>query len=149
MIRVDPDPGVVLSPEEDYGLATLVDLSRLLVLEDGTGVLSSDIVRLTVSPTVAGDRVGDPGDVARGKWTFAVRDGEVGISRALLARVTALAGAGVEQRSSARDRHGRVPSSENPLVADGDFRDPVVSRCAAALRDARRTPGAAQGQNAE
>ena len=134
MIRVDPE--AVLSPEEDYGLATLIDLARLLALEAGARAEGEDIVRVTVTPSPTADRVGEPSDLARGQWAFAVRDGEVGIPRHLLARVTALAGAGAEQRSSARDRHGRVPSSENPLVAAGDFRDPVVSRCAAALRAA-------------
>jgi hypothetical protein len=63
-------------------------------------------------------------------------DGEVRISRAALRQVTAVAGAGVEQGSVARDRYGRVPASENPLVAAGRFRAPVVSRLAVALRQA-------------
>jgi len=67
---------------------------------------------------------------------YKISDGTVGVSRACLRLVADLAGAGVEQRNTAVDRHGRVPSTENPLVAAGREREPVVSTAAAALRAA-------------
>ncbi len=47
--------------------------------------------------------------------------------------VATIAG-GAEQAATARDRHGRVPSSANPLVAAGLERRPVVTEAATALR---------------
>ena len=47
----------------------------------------------------------------------------------------------MEQRSTATDRHGRVPSAENPLVAAGQSRRPVVSLLAMELRRAVRRGG--------
>jgi hypothetical protein len=63
-------------------------------------------------------------------------DGEVRISKAALRGIAEVAGAASEQRSSARDRHGRVPSAENPLVAAGQSRRPVVSLLAMEFRRA-------------
>jgi hypothetical protein len=47
-----------------------------------------------------------------------------------------VAGGGIEQRCTTTDRHGRVPSSENPLVAAGQSRRPIVSQLAQELRRA-------------
>ncbi|HEY7686153.1 MAG TPA: hypothetical protein VH833_08625 [Gemmatimonadales bacterium] len=126
MIRptVPPD----LSAGERYGLDVLLDLSRLLILSDP----AADVVRLTIGAKrpvsldhfVQHDVVPERGD------------GEVRVERDILTCVTALAGAGAEQTVRATDRHGRVPSTENPLVRAGRERVPVVQRYAAALRTA-------------
>jgi hypothetical protein len=42
----------------------------------------------------------------------------------------------VEQRSTATDRHGRVPAAENPMVAAGRARQPAISQLATELRRA-------------
>jgi hypothetical protein len=72
-------------------------------------------------------------------------DGVVTISRDILRHVTDVAGAAAEQGSTARDRHDRVPSTENPLVQVGGERVPIVTQTAAAFREsARRAAGARQ-----
>jgi hypothetical protein len=58
------------------------------------------------------------------------------VSRAALRAVTEVAGGAFEQRSTRTDRHGRVPSAENPLVAAGQSRRPIVSLLAQELRRA-------------
>jgi hypothetical protein len=116
-----PAADTPLSSAERFALALLVDLSRLVPVDDP----SANVVRLVVADTA-------PSAPAR----FAPGDGTVTLGRDLLRWVTSVAGAGAEQRSDARDRHGRVPSSENPLVIEGIARDPVVSRVAVELRDA-------------
>jgi len=116
-----------LPAAERYGLDVLLDLSRLLVVDD-TG---ADTVRVTVAD--------DPVDAAAftaGRWRPPHADGEVRVSRDALRHVADLAGAGEEQRATARDRHGRVPADANPLVRAGVAREPVVSRHAGALRGA-------------
>ncbi len=137
MIRLDSRPS--LSAAERYGLTTLVDLSRLLIVDEKPESAGADVVHVTVDPD-NGDEGTARARLVHGQWAFAVREGEVGVPRSLACAVTDIAGAGVEQRTSGRDRHGRVPSSENPLVAVGGdgarWRDPVVSRCAVALRRA-------------
>ena len=128
MIRpaVPPD----LSAGERYGLEVLLDLSRLLVVVDP----AADVVRLTIGTTtpISLDhfvRRDAPPPPERG-------DGEVRVGRDVLTCVTALAGAGAEQSVRATDRHGRVPSAENPLVRAGRERVPVLQRYAAQLRAA-------------
>jgi peptidoglycan/xylan/chitin deacetylase (PgdA/CDA1 family) len=125
---VPPD----LSAGERYGLDVLLDLSRLLVVLDP----AADVVRLTIGastpPPVSLDHF------ARYDMTPVRGDGEVHIGRDVLNCVTALAGAGAEQGVRATDRHGRVPSAENPLVRAGRERVPVVQRYAAELRAAVR-----------
>ncbi len=126
MIRpaVPPD----LSAGERYGLDVLLDLSRLLILSDP----AADVVRLTIdaSTPVPLDRFLQD-DVVPER-----ADGAVRVDRDILTCVTALAGAGAEQTVRATDRHGRVPSTENPLVRAGREREPVVQRYAVALRAA-------------
>src|SRR6185437_8341874 len=67
-----------------------------------------------------------------------VLDGAVLVERVRLRAVADVAGAAIEQRSAARDRHDRVPSSANPLVTAGHERQPVVSEMALAFRAAVR-----------
>lgn len=91
---------------ERWALETLVDLARLLPAE---GTLSG-AVRVTIGE---GER-------------YLVSPGAVAVGRGALDRVVAIAGAGVEQRSSARDQHDRVPADANPLVIERTDRRPVV-----------------------
>jgi hypothetical protein len=121
---VPPD----LSAGERYGLDVLLDLSRLLVVLDP----AADVVRLTIgaSPPVSLDHF------VRHEVTPERADAEVRVGRDVLSCVTALAGAGAEQGVGATDRHGRVPSVENPLVRAGREQVPVVQFYAAELRAA-------------
>jgi hypothetical protein len=118
-----------LSAAEQFGLDVLLDLSRVLVVASGAaGGVPLTIAGASGPLTVAG---------ARGRrWGIEGRDSAVTIERPLLALVAELAGAAAEQRSSASDRYGRVPPTENALVQSGDERDPVVNRMALALRAA-------------
>jgi hypothetical protein len=118
-----------LRPSQRYGLDLLVDLSRLLPLEVG----EADVVRLSVvERSSAGSAAADLSSQA----ALERSEGEVRISSAALRAVAEVAGGGIEQRSTASDRHGRVPSSENPLVAAGQSRRPIVSQLALELRRA-------------
>ncbi len=112
MIRLDLPAD--LSAADRWAVDTLVDLARLLPCND-TG---ADVVRLRVREG-AGMHVGE---------------GVVELGRELLTRVVAVAGAGAEQRSTKEDQHGRVPAEENPLVASGEERRPVIQLLAAELR---------------
>ncbi len=129
MIRL-PGDGAQLTAAERFGVELLVDLARLVPMEDPR----AEVVVLEVV-----DRAGagaDLSELAAGGWGIEPRDGVVRVPRALLARLTGIAGASAEQRSAERDPHDRVPSRENLLVAAGMERDPVVSLAALAFRDA-------------
>lgn len=126
MIRLGVPPD--LTARERYGLDVLVDLSRLVVVLDP----AANAVRLGV--------VNGPS----GSLDQALRDGvqfdrdsdSVHIRRSLLGHVTDLAGAAVEAKETAVDRHGRIPSEANPLVRHHRERDPVVQRWGMELRSA-------------
>ena len=133
MLRFDHTVAT-LTPEERFGLDVLVDLSRLALVTDQ----AADVVTL---------RVASDADASRGlqDWLrgvdgwrrgFVRTDGLLMVSPEVLRCVTAVAGAGAEQLVTARDRYGRVPSADNPLVraGDGREREPVVSAVAAAMR---------------
>jgi hypothetical protein len=128
MIRVDVDPEA-LRPNERYGLDLLIDLSRLLVADRA----ECELVRLT-----AADRPSAGSAVADLSFHAALEraPGEVRVTTAALRAVAEVAGGALEQRCTAADRHGRVPSAENPLVAAGQSRRPVVSLLALELRRA-------------
>ncbi|MEO8090182.1 MAG: hypothetical protein ABI703_07795 [Gemmatimonadales bacterium] len=118
-----------LAPAERFGLDVLVDLSRLLVAEQA----ECDLVRLVVIER------GSAGSAAADLSPHAALergDGEVRITSAALRGVAEVAGGAIEQRSPVTDRYGRVPSTENPLVAAGQSRKPVVSQLAVELRRA-------------
>jgi hypothetical protein len=128
MIRVDVSPDA-LRPAERYGLNVLIDLSRLLVAEQA----ECDMVRLTViERQSAGSAAADLSSQA----ALERGDGEVRVSTAALRGVAEIGGGGIEQRCIATDGHGRVPSAENPLVAAGQSRRPVVSALGVELRRA-------------
>ena len=128
MIRIDAG-SEALRASERYGLEVLIDLSRLLPVE----LAECDLVRLTVAERPsAGSAAADLSSHA----ALERADGEVRVSRAALRAVTEVAGGAFEQRSTRSDRHGRVPSAENPLVAAGQSRRPVVSLLAQELRRA-------------
>ena len=119
-----------LDPLERYGLDVLLDLSRCPEVDDaGTGV-----VRLEITEADAG--VADVGKCAARRWHIERGDGVVRVPRPVLRRLGEIATGAAEQRSTARDRHGRVPSTENVLVQQNLVAEPVVARAAAELRDA-------------
>src|SRR6185436_6981067 len=127
MLRVARDPGAPpLSGAHQYGLERLIDLSRLVLLE-GPG----EVVELRV--TGGAETLALPAAV-ESRWGITSRDGIVEVPRAVLALVTAVAGAEREHRSPYRDRHDRVPATENQLVVDHLEREPVLGRAAAAFR---------------
>jgi hypothetical protein len=127
VLRLDPSL-TQLAPEERFGLDVLVDQSRVLVTTDAT----ADVVRLTVAESFPLS----VNDWSAGLPAFADSDGVVAISRDVLRHVTNVAGAATEQRSTARDKYERVPSTENPLVQVGHERVPAVTVTATALREA-------------
>jgi hypothetical protein len=121
---VDRLPG-----KERFGLETLIDLSRLVPVENE---VAADVVELELSE--APDQL----DLTRpigGRHFLWARDGRVVIPRSLLRLVTEIGGAAIEQLSSVRDRHGRVPSGENPLVKLGLEREPILSKLGGLLRE--------------
>ncbi len=117
-----------LRPPERYGLAVLLDASRVLSVDDP----AADVVRLVVT----NDRRDDYDAFLGGRWALEHGDGEVRLSRNVLTYVCDVAGAGEEQRSGSYDKYDRVPAHENPLVRVERWRDPVLSRHAATLRAA-------------
>jgi hypothetical protein len=121
--------GEQLRPAERYGLDVLLDLSRLLITEQA----DCDLVRLKV---VERDSAGSAAADLSSKAALEIGDGEVRVTTAALRGVAEVAGAAIEQRSTAKDRHGRVPAAENPLVAAGQTRRPVVSLLGVELRRA-------------
>ena len=118
-----------LLPSERFGLDLLVDLSRLLVAETA----ECELVRLKV---VERDVPGGPATALAPDKALDRSDGEVRMTTAALRAVTEVAGGAAEQRSTAADRHGRVPASENPLVAAERSRQPLVSLLGVELRRA-------------
>lgn len=128
MIRLAIGPQV-LTPAERYGLDLLVDLSRLLVAEQA----ECDLVQVAVvDRKTAGSAAADLSPQA----ALERGDGVVRVTTAALRAVSEIAGGAIEQRCTTTDRHGRVPSAENPLVAAGQSRRPVVSLLARELRRA-------------
>jgi len=119
-----------LRADERYGLDVLLDLSRLLPIDDP----AADVVRLELDDTPGAGE--DFAEFLAGHVPIAVGEGELRLPRWTLRHVTAVAGAEVEQRAPVRDRFDRVPTAANPLVGARREREPVVSRLAAALRAA-------------
>lgn len=134
MLRV-AEPVPALNASERFALATLLDLSRVVVADAGATV-ELRIIGGTGATSIAEGR-------ARG-WGVGTHPGVVELQRPTLQLVADLAGVTAEQRSSAADKFGRVPPTVNALAAAGLERDPVVHRVAKALRDA--AAGAASGR---
>jgi hypothetical protein len=136
MIR-GPGSVAALRPAEQFALHTLIDLARLLPVDDP----AHDVVRLEVTDRPDGNR--DLGGWIAAGWGIEPADGVVRVPRAALARIAEIAGAVREQRTSAVDRFGRVPSEENELVQAAREREPVVSLAAGTLQ---RAASAAAGR---
>jgi hypothetical protein len=129
MIR-GPGSVAALRPPEQFALHTLIDLARLLPVEDP----AADVVRLEVTDRPDGAR--DLSGWIAAEWGIEPADGVVRVPRAALARIAEIAGAVREQRTSAVGRFGRVPSEENELVRAAREREPVVSLAARTLQRA-------------
>ncbi|HEY9427392.1 MAG TPA: hypothetical protein VIR34_09575 [Gemmatimonadaceae bacterium] len=125
-----PAPAAALTAAQRFGLELLVDLARLVPMQDPT----ADVVAIEV---VDGSEGGaDLRSLAARGWGIEPGDGVVRVQRTTLELCTEVAGAAAEQRTEARDRHDRVPSTENALVAAGVERQPVISLAARSLREA-------------
>ena len=126
MIKL-PESG--LTPAERFALELLADLACLV-----PAAAPMDVTRVELSET--------PARALRGwceaGWGIEAGDGVVRLPRALLRVVIDVAGGAAEQRSTARDRYARVPSSANPLVQESLERDPVIQRAALAFQAAAR-----------
>ena len=119
-----------LQPLERFGLDVLVDLSCCPPVEDA----SAGVVRVDLS-----ERQLDVSDLracSAQQWYIGRGDGVVSVPRAVLGRLGEISAGTAEQRSTARDRFGRVPSSENALVQQNIAGEPVVARAALQLRAA-------------
>jgi hypothetical protein len=115
---------------ERFGLDVLADLSCFPEVEDA----HAGVVRVTISERDA--NVTDLRVAATQQWHIERGDGMVSVPRAVLRRIGEIAAGCAEQRSTVRDRFGRVPSSENVPVQQGVAGDPIVARAAQQLRDA-------------
>src|SRR5436190_1213997 len=119
-----------LRADERFGLEVLIDLTRLLPVDDP----AADVVRLELDDTPGAGE--DLRAFLAGRVPVATGEGELRLPRWTLRHVTAVAGAEVEQRSPERDRFDRVPAAANPLVEARRERHPVVSQLACDLRAA-------------
>jgi hypothetical protein len=119
-----------LNRAERYALDLLVDLARLVAVEDP----GADVVALDAVDT--GDDQPALAALVASRWSLEPGDGVVRIPRSTLRTVTTIAGGVPEQRSAERDARGRVPSSANVLATAGLEHQAVVSRAAALLREA-------------
>lgn len=119
-----------LGPLERFGLDILLDLSRTAIVEDST----ADVVRIAIADHDPG--VADLNACIARNWFIERGDGVITLPRTVLRRMGEIATGAAEQRATARDRHGRVPSTENELVQQNLAAQPVVANAAARLRDA-------------
>jgi hypothetical protein len=119
-----------LSSLERFGLDVLVDLSRCAIVEDS----AADVVRIAITEHDPG--VADLHACIGRDWCLERGDGVVRVPRAILRRVAEIATGAAERRSTARDRFGRVPATENELVQQNLVAQPVVASAAGRLRDA-------------
>jgi len=119
-----------LTPLERFGLDVLVDLSRCAIVEDP----AAEVVRVAIAEQDPG--VADLRACMAHDWYIERGDGVVRVPRAILRRLAEIASGAAERRSAARDRFGRVPSTENELVQQSIAAQPVVAIAAARLREA-------------
>jgi len=119
-----------LSPLERFGLDVLVDLSRCAIVEDP----AAEVVRVAIADQDPG--VADLRACIAHDWYIERGDGVVRVPRAILRRLAQITTGAAERHSTARDRFGRVPSTENELVRQNVAAQPVVAIAAARLREA-------------
>ena len=129
-------PPTPLAAAERFALDLLLDLSR--VLRADALPADADVARMVVTDRPAPS---DLRSLRETGWGIVASEGEVSVPRSVLARIAAVAAGAAEQRSGARDRFGRVPSSENALVAEELEGEPLVSLAAARLRHAALEAG--------
>ncbi len=118
-----------LAPRERHGFDILVDLARLVPVERTIApdaVTSVDVHRGPTTPAQI-----EAGDF---RTAFAVEDGSVRVDEALLRWIVETSSARAEQESSARDRYGRVPTSENAGVRAKSERSAPIHAAASAFR---------------
>lgn len=130
-----------LNATEAFGLSVWLDLARMIVIEDP----HAEVVEFRVADA-AGRSTGNGTEAAVNvlrTLAIAIADGSVTVDRATLRAITEVVTAADEQRSVERDRHGRVPPTENTLVRHRVESEPVVSEAALRLR---RAVGAAAGR---
>ncbi len=113
---------------ERFALGVLIDLSRLIPVDDPT----ADVVRLELVDSGAMSLR----ECVEGRWPLELSDGLVRMPRGTLRETAMILLAKAEQEASQRDRLGRIPSETNALVQGGFERDPVISRAGGALRGA-------------
>lgn len=130
MIRL-PGTGTLSAPDR-RALSLLTDLARLIPVADAAADVVS--IDLTDHPP----RFDTLRSWRDGGWGIAPGDGVVHVARAALRVVGDVVDAARERTASARDRFGRVPSTENAVVAESLEREPVVSQAAVAFRAAVR-----------
>ncbi len=126
MITLERDR-VPLTPIQAYGLDTLLDLARLLPVATRPPRLPALLLADAGSPHSDATLIEAPPSIGENTVT---------ITTATLGALGRFAGAAAEQQSMARDRHGRVPASENPLVQAGRWQHPLISLAAQQLRTA-------------
>jgi hypothetical protein len=128
MIRL-PGTGTLSAPDR-RALTLLTDLARLIPVADA----AADVV--TIDLTDRPPRFDTLRTWRDGGWGIAPSDGVVHVARTALRLVGDVVDAARERSASVRDRYGRVPSTENAIVAEGLEREPLVSQAAAAFRAA-------------
>jgi hypothetical protein len=129
MIRIVPEAeGGQLSTAALFALELLLDLSGLVRVDDPT----ADVLALEVDRNHV-DGVRDAEELQR--WTPRYADGRLCVGADTLDTIAEIASARSEQQSVKTDRFGRVPSSENALVAQALDRTPILDRVAERIRD--------------
>lgn len=118
-----------LTAADRHALDMLLDLTRLVRADEAI-----DAVQLRV--VEGGHEPASLSALESRQWTIGRAPDEVRIERGLLKVIIDVAGFVAEARSPQRDRFGRVPSTETPIVAAHLERRPVFSAVAAALRAA-------------
>ncbi|MEP6574650.1 MAG: hypothetical protein ABJD11_18260, partial [Gemmatimonadota bacterium] len=114
----------------------LLDLSRVLLVEDPEAPVVS-LGRSDAPPAATLLAAAETG------WGISTIDGQVQLPVWALNWIADLAGAGLEQGAVTVDPFERTPATENPLVASGLTRRPVVQEAA---RELRAAIGTAAGQ---
>jgi hypothetical protein len=134
MIRA---PGEQQPRDLAFATSLLIDLSRLVPVDDQ----SAPVVELEIVDGGAPERPSIRECTTNG-WFLTVTEGRVFLPRSVLELIARVGGGVAEQGSEARDKYGRVPASENALVAERLERSPVLSQAAMLLSAAARRAAA-------